>query len=215
MKLDAKSKRTLGALRIFILLALALFPLAGCGGAEPAWTLENGVLTVSVKGAMPDYELREVSETEVLSTAPWAEESDDITSVALADGVTRIGNYAFAGFPNLASVTIPDSVTKIGEGAFSGCASLAGASIPASVTEIEDGACAALANVNFSEGVTEIGSLAFVNCDSLTSVYIPDSVSYIGMMAFDCANLTSASVPATADILGAFPGTTVVTLREG
>ena len=41
----------------------------------------------------------------------------------IADGVTRIGNYAFS-YTALDSVTIPDSVTSIGENAFSGCNNL-------------------------------------------------------------------------------------------
>ena len=43
---------------------------------------------------------------------------------AIPEGVTTIGEYAFASCDSLTSVTIPDSVTTIGEEAFSSCTSL-------------------------------------------------------------------------------------------
>lgn len=43
--------------------------------------------------------------------------------VAIPDGVTGIGKYAFYFSTSLMSVTIPNSVTTIGPGAFSGCKS--------------------------------------------------------------------------------------------
>jgi len=42
----------------------------------------------------------------------------------IPDGVTSIGDFAFAGCENLTSVTIPKSVISIGEGAFDGCSEL-------------------------------------------------------------------------------------------
>ena len=47
-----------------------------------------------------------------------------ITAVVIEDGITVIGNYAFAKCTSLTSVTIPDSVTSIGNYAFAKCTSL-------------------------------------------------------------------------------------------
>ena len=94
--------------------------VSGECGENVAWSLdrETGVLTISGSGAMEDYILsRGGSEP-----APWSAYASEITSVVIEDGVTAIGENAFAGCENLASVTIPDSVTSIGENAFSGTA---------------------------------------------------------------------------------------------
>jgi hypothetical protein len=44
------------------------------------------------------------------------------TAVALPEGVTSIGDRAFAGCAALRQIQIPGSVKHIGEGAFDGCA---------------------------------------------------------------------------------------------
>ncbi|MDY6408366.1 MAG: leucine-rich repeat domain-containing protein, partial [Prevotella sp.] len=48
----------------------------------------------------------------------------DLTSVAIPNSVTTIGEYAFFGCSGLTSVIIPNSVTTIGEYAFDGCSGL-------------------------------------------------------------------------------------------
>lgn len=45
-------------------------------------------------------------------------------NLAIPDGVTRIGAYAFSGCDRLASVSFPVSVTQIGSGAFADCLNL-------------------------------------------------------------------------------------------
>ena len=48
----------------------------------------------------------------------------DITSVAIPDSVTNIGDYAFWGCTSLIRVSIPKNVTSIGYGAFAKCPNL-------------------------------------------------------------------------------------------
>jgi len=52
------------------------------------------------------------------------------TEIALPDGVTLIGGYAFYKCTSLASITLPGGVTSIGDSAFSGCTSLALVYVP-------------------------------------------------------------------------------------
>ena len=96
---------------------------------------------------------------------------DDITSVTIGNGVTRIGEHAFGACSSLADVTIGNGVTHIGEYAFTYCTALTDITIPDNVVAIEEG--------------------AFCNCSSLTSVTIPNSVRRISNGAFSrCTSLT-------------------------
>ena len=58
----------------------------------------------------------------------------DLTSVAIPDCVTAIGDYAFYNCTNLASIVIGNSVISIGDYTFWNCTSLATVIIPASLT---------------------------------------------------------------------------------
>jgi hypothetical protein len=115
-------------------------------------------------------------------------------SYAIPNGVTSIGDYAFADCGGLTNVTLPNSVTSIGDYAFSGCDGLTTVTLPNSVTSIGDYAfadCGGLTNVTLPNSVTSIGDYAFSGCDGLTSVTIPSSVTRIGEHAFDCFSLSA------------------------
>lgn len=77
---------------------------------------------------------------------------EEIRELVIPDGVTKIGNSAFAFCDGLTSVSIPNSVTSIGIASFADCYSLTSVSIPNSVTNI--------------------GQFAFVFCDSLECVKV-------------------------------------------
>jgi hypothetical protein len=138
-----------------------------------------------------------------------------LTSVAISNGVTRIGDYAFDGCSALTSVVIPESVTSIGDGAFGGCHSLTNVTIPGSVTrignEVFEGC--GLTSIAIPGSVTSIGVRAFSYCNSLTSVIIPGGVTNIDGYAFaDCSALISAYFlgNAPASLMGtAFDNVTV------
>ena len=85
--------------------------------ADFDWKFEDGTLTISGTGDMPDYEIHD-------NKAPWRIYQDKIEKVVIKDGVTNIGSYAFYYCENLTSVEIPNSVTSIGMFAFSSCKAL-------------------------------------------------------------------------------------------
>lgn len=130
-----------------------------------------------------------------------------LTAITIPDGVTSIGNDAFAhGHYGLTSITIPDSVTSIGDYAFAYCYGLTSLTLPAYVTEIRTGTfenCNGLINITIPAGVTSIGDYAFCYCEGLTDIIMPDSVTSIGYAAFyGCINLTDITIPAGVTAIG-------------
>ncbi len=145
--------------------ALCRFILAA---NQEAFTVIDGVLFTKNRDTLVAY--------------PRAGSSD----YCIPDGVTAIGDYAFASSKYLATVIIPQSVTSIGDYAFACCAKLSELTIP--------------------EGVLSIGSGAF-QCSGLTSVTLPSTVISIGMYAFAwCSSLKSINTlnatPPAVDIEG-------------
>ena len=166
-------------------------------------------------------------------------------SFSIAGTVTRIAPGAFTSCRNLASVAIPDGVTDIGMFAFGDCG-LKTVRIPASVTNIGWGAflchdqekpslnSVTVASGNPSyvvsggalftkdrktlvcvpngktghysipEGVTRIGGYAFNSCEQLTGITIPDTVTEIEEGAFSggCEGVTELSIPASVTKIG-------------
>ena len=80
-------------------------------------------------------------------------------SAVIPDGVTGIGERAFAGCENLKSVSIPESVTSIGACSFEGCSHLQKLDIP--------------------DSLSHIGPNAFLRCSRLTSLRLPSGIRQI------------------------------------
>ena len=127
---------------------------------EKTGTGKDFTLTIAGSGDMPDF----TSETDV----PWYKFRDsgvtyynyDITTLNIASGITRIGNYAFNG-TGIKSVEIPSVCTSIGYMAFYS-SDLKELYIPTSVTSIGNyafTACSSLALVHFDGHSTSNTSL--------------------------------------------------------
>ena len=87
-----------------LLILLCLFSFSAIH-AENKWESEpdgtnwylsvDGTLTVSIEGDMSNYPEGET---------PWNRQRNGIKKIVIKEGVTRIGDYAFAGCQNLTSV---------------------------------------------------------------------------------------------------------------
>ncbi len=172
-----------------------------------SWILdENGQLTVSGSGEMQNFTDN--------STEAWNAYRDQITSVMIEPGVTRIGSYALKNCNNLNSITIPEGVTRIGYSAFYGCKNLSRLTIPSSVTYFDNSifiGCDGLktagpigSGYNYEFGWTDtIPTDAFRFCYKLTSIVIPSGITSIGRSAFlDCRELTNMLIPSSVTSIG-------------
>ena len=199
-----------------LVTAVAATEESGALGENITWELDdNGTLTISGSGDI----LSDLSQLF----------NKEIKSIVINNGITTIGDMAFANFKNLRSVILSDSITNIGYAAFYSCKNLTSITIPDSVISIGldvfydtpwleeqrknnplvivngiliDGySCEG--DVTIPNDVTSINVSAFSDCDNLTSIIIPDSVTGIGASAFSgCKNLTSITIPDSVTSIG-------------
>ena len=166
--------------------------------SDLSWNIKGGTLTISGKGAIPDYSTTRIIDKEC-TTAPWGSHRRSITSVLIENGVTSIGICAFTGCDSFTSVIIPNSVTSISSCAFAYCDKLISITIPDSIVSIESAAflqCTGLTSVTLPNSITSIKYMAFAACIRLTNLAIPNSVTSIEDVAFaNCASLTNVSIP--------------------
>ena len=99
---------------------------------------------------------------------PWAQKA--FNRLIVSEGVTSIGNNAFA-YESLADVSLPYySLADIGDNAFSG---------------------ACISQIRLCNSIKEIGDYAFSGCTYLTKVYFPDNLEIIGDWAFsNCKSIS-------------------------
>ena len=99
-------------------------------------------------------------------------------SIALPEGVTSIGDYAFAHNDRLKEITLPQSLTSIDYYAFSWCTALGKIAIPDGVTELPYRLfffCTELKEVALGAKTEKIGEDVFHMCGKLERITISES----------------------------------------
>lgn len=149
--------------------------------------------------------------------------SDSLEAVSLRDGITEIGQFAFAR-STLREIQIPEGVTDICYGAFYHCDDLESVTMPGTIRNVEPKAFAHTAlvenfkgsgtdflvvgdvllayNGNDSQvfvpgGIRVIAAEVFAGHGEIQSVRLPDSVAVVGEAAFEgCTGLTQVNLGA-------------------
>lgn len=198
-----------------VLLGILLFTAdayAASGEEEayascPTWHLdESGTLTISGTGKTEG--------------TLGIEAQGDVFRIIVEEGVTGIGDRAFAGFHNAKYVTLPSTLETIGEESFCYCTAMSSlelpeglkeigkkafahsglseVTVPGSVKSLGEGAFSwsGIKNATLPEGIRSIPKDCFNMCTKLESVNIPSTVETIGESAFYyCLNLQSVELP--------------------
>ena len=123
---------------------------------------EKKELTIWGDGAMANY-----SDAQ---DCPWYEFADDVETLIIKSGVTRIGHRAFYSMERLTFATIPNTVETIGNYAFYSCTRLPFISIPASVTDM--------------------GRDIFWHCYEMKNAYVYADVNVLTWTDTDCDDFT-------------------------
>ncbi|MBD5186439.1 MAG: leucine-rich repeat domain-containing protein, partial [Bacteroidales bacterium] len=157
---------------------------------------ENGYITAAEK----DEEGNVIGKKLVLvpTTAGNGEDGEEKGTFTLPDGITSIGEGAFAGCDNITKVVVPDTsdLKTIGKGAFEGCDKLTEVDLSESknLKEIGEGAFkgTSITDITLPDSLEKIGGGAFEGTD-LKTVVVPDNVKEIGEGAFkNCKELETA-----------------------
>ena len=122
----------------------------------------------------------------------WLDEETivKIKKIVLGDGITQIGNFAFAGCANLQEIVFPQkNLKKIKENVFYGCSSLKEFIVPEGVESLGDSSfygCSSIEKISFPSTLKEIPcfSNGFEGLPKLKSVVLAEGIEKIADGAF-------------------------------
>ena len=149
--------------------------------------------------------------------------------VIVPNGITTIGQSAFAGNEGIDRIELPDSVRRIEREAFKGCVVMQSIRLSENLEELEDAVfenCVKLIRVNLSnklkvmptscfkrcrvlkeveglEKVEVVEAMSFYECLQLETVALPEEITALGDMAFyKCTHLLESCLPLKVEKVG-------------
>ena len=159
-------------------------------GDNAFWELrKNGVLQIIGKGPLWDYGARNGWGT--CGTLPkWCSRRDgySVEKIIINEGITVIGEYAFADLIDLKEISLPKTLKRIEGGAFVGENYLKKVVLPEGIDRITWDTfyrCFYLEEVHIPASVRKIQTYAFHGCVSLRRMYFYGDAPRIAVTTFD------------------------------
>ena len=141
------------------------------------WSLLDGVLTISKvsgEGVMADFST---------GTAPWYPYRSTIRKIVVAEGVTKIGKYAFQSITNSCGVYLPASLTTINDYSFY---------MSSGISYIVSANTSAPSVIDRTTGYSSYSSDAFTSVSTATLIYVPAGSTTTYSTAYTSPNNTSS-----------------------
>lgn len=154
--------------KLFVAIAAAMSLLSA--SAEVTYNYDESTKTLTISGeGITNVSGESIWDDDFVS-APWSKLANDVETLVIEDGITSVGNLAFANFVKLGKVVLPSTVESLGVASFEGCNSLVDIDLP--------------------EGLKQLGAECFFECESLESISIPSGVTYLPRSIFQtCKSL--------------------------
>lgn len=166
------------------------------------WELsENGTLTISGYGRMPDYSY---------SKSPFRKmiEKGKVCKIIIGEGITSIGNYSFYAYPTsgkekVQEIQLPSTLEKIGSSAFQGFSGVEHIVLGNKLKIIGRSAFfrTKLTSIEFPASLSEIGENAFCFCN-IRVLNLPDNIKSIGNWAFEGNPIEILNVSSRIESIG-------------
>lgn len=197
-----------------ISIAMLTMPmtLAAPVSGECAWTGQitwsfdssTGELKLEGSGEMTIFHLVDDTSDDIRYNTPWCEYLDEIKTVTVSEGITKITRGVFAQAVNLTDVSLPSTLEELNYCAFYNCTSLKNINLSDTcITDLQESTfekCTSLESIVIPSTVEVIGKWAFKDCKSLKNVrFSGDSLDYLGRGIFqNCESLENITIPGNA-----------------
>ena len=178
-------------------VAVKTLPGSGRCAADVAWRYEDGTLTVSGTGIVPDY---------AVGASPWgAVLGARIRSVRVEEGVTSV-NASFRDCVNAAEVTLPASAESVSSDAFAGCVSMKWANVVCGTAGLswakERGISFQASGTHQADSMAKCGvcGRAF-SMNGSGILHLPASLTQLGRLSFAESGASALVIPKDCEAL--------------
>ena len=167
-------------------------------GTNVYYRFSNNTLTIFGKGAMKNCFTGSFTSKNIKSKIKnriYQKYASKVVNVVVEQGVTKIGNGAFACMPKLKTAQIQGT---LGTAAFWGCANLKKVTYTNGKGTMGFacfGECKKLKNMVIAEGVSAMDRSCFAGCTKLKTIELPTTLKVVGETTFhSCSSLRTVTV---------------------